>query len=456
MRLYIDGIEVATTSVSGKITYHSTCPWEIGGNPGPTAFGAGNISGKFNDIRMYDHCISESDVKRLSLSKTYEVVEGDNMLFERCGLSTGGTQEYNLTYSPGIIKLNGSNSALKVPFNNLQKGTFSMNVWFLRKEFGSDSWETIFGGPSGFELESKPSTSSTCNIVAYSWGGNSASKYIPYTLNEWNMLTMTRTTGNTKFYLNGVLKYTGSAGSVPTGDYFIGAWSNYNGQNFKGNVSKFSIYSKELSASEIQFLYDNEKGHILPDEYEQLEYIESNGTQWIDTLVSFDNPSATYKFDCKLAASTRNGNAHPFFGTDSYTTGMMGIYHYTNNTYYGVYITKENKGAQGISITSGSVFEYYLEMNLSSNTVISKLATTNKITQSFKTMTDTTSHITIFKGSGYSIGYWKCYRFSISINGLFVRDFIPAKRKSDNVIGMYDIASGRFFTNSGSGSFTGA
>ena len=33
---------------------------------------------------------------------------------------------------------------------------------------------------------------------------------------------------------------------------------------------------------------------------------------------------------------------------------------------------------------------------------------------------------------------------------------IPAKRKSDNVIGLYDMVSRQFFTNSGTGSFTGA
>ena len=74
MRLYIDGVEVATTSVSGKITYHSTCPWEIGGNPGATAFAAGNFAGKFNDIRIYDNCISENDVERLYQRKIYDLM----------------------------------------------------------------------------------------------------------------------------------------------------------------------------------------------------------------------------------------------------------------------------------------------------------------------------------------------------------------------------------------------
>jgi hypothetical protein len=33
-------------------------------------------------------------------------------------------------------------------------------------------------------------------------------------------------------------------------------------------------------------------------------------------------------------------------------------------------------------------------------------------------------------------------------------DLVPCYRKADGVIGMYDLVSGAFFTNAGSGSFT--
>jgi hypothetical protein len=38
-------------------------------------------------------------------------------------------------------------------------------------------------------------------------------------------------------------------------------------------------------------------------------------------------------------------------------------------------------------------------------------------------------------------------------SGILIRDFIPAKRNSDNVLGMYDTVSGQFFTNAGTGEF---
>ena len=37
--------------------------------------------------------------------------------------------------------------------------------------------------------------------------------------------------------------------------------------------------------------------------------------------------------------------------------------------------------------------------------------------------------------------------------GVLVRNFIPAKRNSDNVLGLYDLVNNVFYTNAGSGTF---
>ena len=138
-------------------------------------------------------------------------------------------------------------------------GTFTFSVWFKKSEWGGDSWETIFGGPSGFELEGKLSTSTNAYIHPYSWGGGSTSSpnsySIPYSFNQWHMVTMVRTPSNTKFYLDGQLKVTGSAGSIPSGNYFIGSWRDYDSQNFKGLMSDARIYSTALTDDEVAALY---------------------------------------------------------------------------------------------------------------------------------------------------------------------------------------------------------
>ena len=45
------------------------------------------------------------------------------------------------------------------------------------------------------------------------------------------------------------------------------------------------------------------------------------------------------------------------------------------------------------------------------------------------------------------------YSVKISNNAEIVRNYVPAKRNSDNVIGMYDKVTNTFFTNQGSGTF---
>lgn len=46
-----------------------------------------------------------------------------------------------------------------------------------------------------------------------------------------------------------------------------------------------------------------------------------------------------------------------------------------------------------------------------------------------------------------------CYYCKVWSNNIPVREFIPAMRESDNVVGMYDIVTNTFFTNAGTGTF---
>jgi hypothetical protein len=51
-------------------------------------------------------------------------------------------------------------------------------------------------------------------------------------------------------------------------------------------------------------------------------------------------------------------------------------------------------------------------------------------------------------------GIYRMYYFKIYDNGTLVRDFVPVKRNSDNVIGLFDIVNNKFYTNKGTGTFT--
>ena len=179
------------------------------------------------------------------------------------GLSNNGTKIGGLSSStsPASIRyescynFDGSTGCIQIP--NLAKlapsGEFTMNCWIYHDStWSSKTWETIFGGPSGFELEAKNSSTNSPVLYTYSWGKGSAT----YELNKWNMITMTRNASEAKFYINGELKITGSAGTIPSGNYFIGAWNTSSQQNYKGKISDFRLYSTILSVEDIRELYN--------------------------------------------------------------------------------------------------------------------------------------------------------------------------------------------------------
>ena len=161
-------------------------------------------------------------------------------------LSIRYEKSYNFDGSTGSIRI--PNLATLVP-----SGEFTMNCWIYHDNtWSSKGYETIFGGPSGFELEAKNTSTNAPVLHAWSWGKGTAT----YELNKWNMITMTRNASETKFYINGELKITGSAGTIPSGNYFIGAWNSSSQQNYKGKISDFRLYSTVLSVEDIKELYN--------------------------------------------------------------------------------------------------------------------------------------------------------------------------------------------------------
>ena len=198
---------------------------------------------------------SDSLYASLGLDSTTEV--------DCSGLSNNGTKIGGLTPSTSPISIryescydfDGNTGSIQIP--NLStlvpSGEFTMNCWIYHDDtWSSKGYETIFGGPSGFELEAKYGSTNSPALYAYSWGSGKA----VYELNRWNMITMTRNASETKFYINGELKITGSAGTIPSGNYFIGAWRTSSEQNFKGKISDFRLYSTVLSVEDIEELYN--------------------------------------------------------------------------------------------------------------------------------------------------------------------------------------------------------
>lgn len=186
----------------------------------------------------------------------------ESTVYDCSGLANNGTKIGGVTPSSNPLPIrydksydfDGNTGSVQIPnlATLVPSGEFTMNCWIYHDNtWSSEGYETIFGGPSGFELDAKQSTTNSPVLYACDWGKGKAT----YELNKWNMITMTRNASETKFYINGELKITGSAGSIPPGSYFVGAWKTSNEQNYKGKISDFRLYSTVLSVDDIKTLY---------------------------------------------------------------------------------------------------------------------------------------------------------------------------------------------------------
>ena len=153
----------------------------------------------------------------------------------------------------------GDTSSIQIPFNNMLgltaagKTQWSFCCWIYVSDFNTaKAWATIFGGPGGFEIETKNNNAQSGTYSAYSWGAVN----VAYSLNAWHHIAAVDTTSETRWYLDGTRAFTGTSVNIPIGNYFIGSWQTMEKQNFKGRASDFRIYATALSDADIKELYE--------------------------------------------------------------------------------------------------------------------------------------------------------------------------------------------------------
>ena len=216
----------------------------------------------------------------------------DNSGYQNDGIINGTFSSSNNTskYNNSLI-FNGVDNAIKIPFNNIIKtDDYTVSVWTYKTVIGNKNYQTILGGPNGFELEARSSSSTSPLYRIHNWGGGTAA----YEFNKWNLFTFVRTASDSKLYVNGELKLTGTTGTIPTGNYFIGAWNNATSQNFEGQMSDFRLYATALTVDDVKNLYEtsmfiDNNGNILPFELSEnnSNYIEKTGTLNDDIIEPF-------------------------------------------------------------------------------------------------------------------------------------------------------------------------
>ena len=190
----------------------------------------------------------------------------------------------------------------------------------------------------------------------------------------------------------------------------------------------------------------------LPDEYQEVEYIESTGTQYIDTGIVANLETS---WDVDFSDFDNNENTYAGFGGqyDSTKKSIINIGKNRNTT--SVYCSFGNQYDKINYITDGwtTRLTFHIDKNGVKENGVVKGTFSDTITfDEIDTLT-----LTLFaRNSDGIIGRFakmKLYSSVIKNNETVVSNLIPCYRKSDNEIGMYDTVSQTFYTNQGTGTF---
>lgn len=181
----------------------------------------------------------------------------------------------------------------------------------------------------------------------------------------------------------------------------------------------------------------------LPSGYTFLEYIESSGTQYIDTgfvpnqdtrvILDFSATKISSKNDMLGSRNTTTSNAYTF------SIGSNGFWRFGYNT-----SSPETSVTADKNRHIADIDKNVLKLD---DNVIHTL-----------TKSSFNGYASIYIGAIHASGtasykgYAKFYSCQIYDNGILIRDYVPAKNSS-GVAGLYDMANGVFYKSAGSAEF---
>lgn len=202
-------------------------------------------------------------------------------------------------------------------------------------------------------------------------------------------------------------------------------------------------------------------GGGLPPAYRQVEYLETNGGQYIDSGIECTSDLAV-EFRSMV---TSNTTGHICGGIDMSNAPVYFRHHYspTNNSlkYWVQHDAADGSSTDVLFPDNNHVInvEYTIAIDPVNGTA--RFETPDNLYQ--KTFTPLQNDLTTGKNYGImgrianngssNSRPNRCYYFKFFRNGAMIGNFIPCVRRSDGEIGMYDTVTKTFFTNAGTGKF---
>lgn len=198
----------------------------------------------------------------------------------------------------------------------------------------------------------------------------------------------------------------------------------------------------------------------LPVEYQEVEYLESTGTQYIDTGIALNN-GCVITLDFLIAESSVNRIIYGWRRKGRYTDpyqAMIGAN--SSKTRYVAVGRASNNVPQCFryDVRNKVLIDSANEQVLVNNLVVDCGADFSN-GKAFDENGSSVIHPYLFAlnnaGTPLAISAdSRIYGYSVQYGGELLQSFVPCYRRSDNEAGMYDVVNGVFYQNAGSGSFT--
>lgn len=189
---------------------------------------------------------------------------------------------------------------------------------------------------------------------------------------------------------------------------------------------------------------------LLPSGYTRLEYIQSSGTQYIDTGIAVNAQTYnTLDFECDCLYPSLSSTYYLVHGC----SGSGVIYYFGLNNSGGV-VYGPGTSDKTTSYQAAANTKYHIEFS-----GVDKTYTFGDNAPIAMTMTAPTGNSNFYlfaynKGTTQDCHTERLYSCQIYDNGTLVRDFVPCINASGEV-GLYDLVGKQFYGNAGTGVFTG-
>lgn len=238
----------------------------------------------------------------------------------------------------------------------------------------------------------------------------------------------------------------------------VGEAAVYISQTAQNILAAVAIYLKEkgvatapvfqpytAEAAEIRLPQIPDTGSSLPTGYTELEYIQSSGTQYIDTGI-FPTNETTINIGYAFLSTPSVESA--VFGCRNANANQIWVYYRGQASAYALRYANDTT-----NYTISSAANVFADISLQNGILTVNGASVSAAASMFSSTYSLYLMAVNNAGAAQYAASARLYSCKILQNDETVKNFIPCK-KPDGAVGLYDTVGGQFYGNVGSGDFT--